>query len=157
MQRLVHAPAGRRVAVLFAGAVALALIAQPAAASNRSIFKTTQTYVGKAAPHQNAFDDKYTARDYRGSRTEIAFITSNAVAARVDLAKQKPSDARGAKGKKLLLQYWSLKRTTTAELGRAVAASASGDAATAKRHLARYDTIANKAVGLLFVGVRYLE
>jgi hypothetical protein len=157
MQRLVHAPAMRRLALLASGALALALAAQPAAASNRSIFKTTQTYVGKAAPHQNAFDDKFTARDYRGSRTEVAFIASNAVAAMIDLTKQKPSDARGAKGKRLLLRYWSLKQAATAELGRAVEASASGDAATAKRHLARYDTVANKAVGLLFVGLRYLE
>ena len=79
------------------------------------------------------------------------------MAARVDLAKQRPSDARGAKGKKLLLQYWTLKQSATAESARAVAASASGDTATAQRHLARYETVANKAVGLLFVGLRYLE
>jgi hypothetical protein len=157
MQRFVHIPAGRVPAVLSFGVLALALVAQPAAASNRSIFKATQTYVGKAAPHQNAFDAKYTARDFRGSKTEVAFIASNAAAASVVLAKQKPSDASGAKGKKLLLQYWSLKKAATAELELAVEASASGDAATAKLHLARYDKVANKAVGLLFVGVRYLQ
>ena len=157
MQRFVHVPAGQFPAMLACGVLALALSAQPVAASNLSIFKSTQTYVGKSAVHQNAFDDKYTARDFGGARTEVALIARNAVAARAALAKQKPSDARGVKGKMALLQYWSLKQAAAAELALAVEASASGNTATAKRDLARYDKVANKAVGLLFVGVPYLQ
>ena len=99
---------------------------QSVAASNVSIFKSTQAYVGKSAVHQNAFDDKYTARDFGGARTEVALIARNAVAARAALAKQKPSNARGAKGKKTLLRYWKLKQAATAELELAVEASAFG-------------------------------
>ena len=104
MQRFAHVPAGRFLAVLASDVMALALCATPVAAGNVSIFKSTQAFVGKSAVHQNAFDDKYTARDFRGASTEVALIARNAVTARAVLAKQKPSNARGAKGKKALLQ-----------------------------------------------------
>jgi hypothetical protein len=156
MQRFVHVPAGQFPAMLACGVLALALSAQPVAASNLSIFKSTQTYVGKSAVHQNAFDDKYTARDFGGARTEVALIARNAVAARAVLVKQKPSNARGAKGKKVRLQYWKLKQAATAELELAVEASAFGHTATAKAHLTRFDKLANKAVGLLVVGIPYV-
>jgi hypothetical protein len=157
MQRFVRVRAGRFLALVALGVLALGLGAQAAAAGNLSIFKSTQAYVGKSAVHQNAFDDKYTARDFRGARTEVALIARNAIAARVALAKEQPSNARGAKGKKALLQYWKLKRAATAELALAVEASASGDPVTAKRHLRLFDSIANKAVGMLYVGIPYLE
>jgi hypothetical protein len=157
MQRFVHVPAGRFLAMLVCAATALALGAQPVAAGNVSIFKSTQAYVAKSAVHQNAFDDKYTARDFGGARAEVALIARNAVAARAVLSRQKPSNARGAKGKKALLQYWKLKQAATAELALAVEASAFGSPVTAKRHLARFDAIANKAVGLLYVGIPYLQ
>jgi hypothetical protein len=157
MQRFVHIRAGRFLAMLALGALALALGAQPALATNDAIFKSTRAYVGKSAVHQNAFDDKYTARDFGGARTEVALIARNAVTARAALAKQQPSNARGAKGKQTLLQYWSFKRAATAELALAVEASAAGHPAIAKRHLARFDGLANKAVGLLVVGLPYLQ
>jgi hypothetical protein len=157
MQRFVHVPARRLLAMLVCAASALALGAQPVAAGNVSIFKSTQAYVAKSAVHQNAFDDKYTARDFGGARTEVELIARNAVAARAVLVKQKPSNARGAKGKKALLEYWKLKQAATAELALAVEASAFGSPVTAKRHLARFDAIANKAVGLLYVGIPYLQ
>ena len=157
MERLIRVPAGQFLAMLACGVLALALSAQPVAAGNVSIFKSTQAYVGESAVHQNAFDDKYTARDFDGARTEVAFIARNAVAARAVLAKQKPSNARGAKGKKALLRYWKLKQAATAELELAVEASAFGHTATAKRHLVQFDTLANQAVGLLVVAIPYLN
>jgi hypothetical protein len=157
MQRFVRVRAGRFLAMLSCAVVACALGAQSAAAGNESIFKSTQAYVGKSAVHQNAFDDKYTARDFDGARTEVALIARNAVAARVVLAKQKPSNARGAKGKKALLRYWKLKQAATAELELAVEASAFGHTATAKRHLVQFDKLANQAVGLLVVAIPYLN
>jgi len=60
MQQFVHVPAGRFLAILACAVSALALAAQPVAAGNTSIFKSTQAYVDKSAVHQNAFDDKYT-------------------------------------------------------------------------------------------------
>jgi hypothetical protein len=157
MKPHLRVPAGRMPAILASALLALALSAQPVAASNASIFKSTRAYVGKSSVHQNAFDDKYTARDYAGASTEVARIARNAVAARAALRKQWPSNARGAKGKTALLQYWSLKHAAAAELALAVAASASGDKAAKKRHLARYEILADKAVGLLFVAIRYLQ
>jgi hypothetical protein len=157
MQRIVHVPARRFLAMLACAASALALGVQPVAAGNVSIFKSTRAYVGKSAVHQNAFDDKYTARDYVGARTEVVLIARNAVAARAVLVKQKPSNARGAKGKQALLRYWKLKQAATAELALAVESSALGNPVKAKRHLARFETIANKAVGLLYVGIPYLQ
>jgi hypothetical protein len=154
MQRFAHVRAGRFLVMLSFGVLALG--AQSVAADNLSIFKSTQAYVGRSAVHQNAFDDKYTARDFGGARTEVALIARNAVAARAALAKQKPSDARGAKGKQTLLRYWKLKQAATAELELAVEASAFGHTVTAKRHLARFDKLANKAVGLLVVGIPYV-
>jgi hypothetical protein len=157
MQWFAHVRAGRFLAMLALGVLGLALCAQPAAAGNASIFQSTKAYVGKSAVHQNAFDDKYTARDFRGARTEVALIARNAIVARAALVKQQPSNARGAKGKQALLRYWKLKRAATAELALAVEASASGDPVTAKRHLKSFDALANKAVGLLFVGIPYLQ
>jgi hypothetical protein len=158
MLRFVDVRAGRRfLAMLVSGAVVLALAAQPAAAGNEAIFTSTQAYVGASSVHQNAFDDKYTARDFRGARTEVALIARNAVTARAVLAKQTPSNARGAKGKKALLQYWSLKQAAAAELALAVDASAARHPVTAKRHLASFDKLANKAVGLLYVGIPLLR
>jgi hypothetical protein len=157
MQGFVHVRARRFLAMLASAALALALCAPAVSAGNVSIFQSTRAYVGKSAVHQNAFDDKYTARDFRGARTEVVAIAKNAVAARAALVKQQPSNARGAKGKKALLQYWKLKQAATAELALAVEASASGDPVTAKRHLTRFDALANKAVGLLFVGIPYLQ
>ena len=121
-----------------------------------SIFKSTQAYVGKSAVHQNAFDDKYTARDFGGASTEVALIARNAVAARAALAKLTAVGRARGEGQAdaapvLEAQAGGDGRARARRRGLRV-----GTPATAKRHLTRFDALADKAVGLLVVGIPYL-
>lgn len=142
---------------VLAAVLAFALVA-PATASDRSIFKKTQTYVLRSTPHQDAYFAKFNgAGDYAGALEEANFIRNNAVKARAVLKKQRPSSARGKKGKKILLRYWTVKKRAATQLVRAAEAGIDGDTERARELFDGYDPIAQRATDLLVKGVAFVK